>query len=339
MLKNLQSQLQKLELDLQDPGVFNDPKKLKEVSRKHKEVKEKIGIIKEIEETNKDIKNAKEMMESKDEELVKIAQEELEELENKKKRLEKELKEIDSPDAVLNKKNIIMEIRAGVGGDEAELFAEDLFQMYSRFAEKKGWKTSLLSSQTTGIGGLKEVIFEIKGERVYEHLKKEIGTHRVQRIPKTEKAGRIHTSAATVAVLPEAEEVDFKINPNDLRIDTYRSSGAGGQHVNKTSSAVRVTHLPTNLMVACQDGRSQHQNREKALMVLRSRLLAQEQKKVRINRIEERRTQVGTGDRSEKIRTYNFPQDRVTDHRIKKSWHNIDQIIEGGLDEIVESLV
>lgn len=375
MLNNFQAQLQKLELDLQNPSIFNDPKKLKEISQKHKELKEKIEIMKEIEEVKRAIEATQDMIkeekeksrivpessckiavsshtfrkkcgtphndrgddDKENEELIKIAQEELKELENKKKRLEEKLTEVSSPETALNKKNIIMEIRAGVGGDEAELFASDLFRMYSRFAEKKSWQTSLLSSQSTGINGLKEVIFEIKGTDVYGQLKNERGVHRVQRIPVTEKSGRIHTSTATVAVLPEAEEIDFKINPKDLRIDTYRSSGAGGQHVNKTSSAVRIIHLPTNLMVACQDGRSQHQNKEKAMMILRSRLLAQEEEKARLARIEERRTMIGTGDRSEKIRTYNFPQNRVTDHRVKKSWYGIDNIMNGEIEEIIKA--
>ena len=367
MLIDLQSQLQTLETDLQDPIIFNDPKKIKELSQKYKELKEKIEILKKIEEIDKSLKSTQEFIkntsinqplgedtsgeredtsgeredtsgECEKEELIKIAQEELEELETKKKKLEKDLKKISSPEAALDKKNIIMEIRAGVGGDEAELFANDLYKMYSRFAEKKGWKTTLLNSQSTGIGGLKEIIFEIKGEGVYGQLKSESGTHRVQRIPVTEKSGRIHTSAATVAVLPEAGEVDFKIDPKDIRIDTYRASGHGGQNVQKVSSAVRVTFLPTGLIVTCQDSRSQSQNRERVMTILRSRLLAQEEEKTRTARVEERRAMIGTGDRSEKIRTYNFPQSRVTDHRIKKSWHNIEDIMNGELESIIEIL-
>jgi peptide chain release factor 1 len=234
-------------------------------------------------------------------------------------------------------KAIIMEIRAGAGGEEAALFAADLFRMYSRFAEKQGWKTILIDSHPTGLNGYREVILEIKGDDVYEKLKYEGGVHRVQRIPTTEKSGRIHTSTASVAVLPEASETEIKINPQDLRIDVLRASGPGGQYVNKRESAVRITHLPTGLTVNCQEERTQQQNKEKALKVLRARLLAKKRTKELAQRGDERREQIGTADRSEKIRTYNFPQNRITDHRINKSWHNLDKIIDGDLKPIIKA--
>lgn len=293
--------------------------------------------LQQLKKIDQEIAEIEKMLEEeKDEEILELAREDLARLEKERKILGKKLKETEKDS--LAKKNIIIEIRAGTGGEEAALFAADLLRMYSRFAEKKKWKTHLISSARTGIGGMKEAILEIDGADVYKILKNEAGTHRVQRIPETEKSGRIHTSAATVAVLPKAEPVDIKINPQDLKIDTFRASGHGGQYVQKTSSAVRITHMPTGLVAACQDERSQQQNKEKALTILRSRLLAIREEKKQKEIKEKRRAQVGTGDRSEKIRTYNFPQNRVTDHRIKKSWHDIQGIMDGNLDKIVKAL-
>lgn len=236
-------------------------------------------------------------------------------------------------------RNVIMEIRAGTGGDEAELFAQELLRMYQHYAEIKGWKFCIVNSNQTALGGIKSAVAEIRNNEVYKYLKYESGVHRVQRVPKTEKSGRLHTSAATVAILPEAEEVDISINPKDLRIDTFRSGGHGGQNVNKLETAVRITYLPTNLVVECQDERSQGRNKEKAMTILRSKILEQREEEERKKRGDQRKSQIGTGDRSEKIRTYNFPQDRITDHRIKKSWNRIEDILNGNLDKITSTLI
>ena len=279
------------------------------------------------------------LLDDPDQEMKKLAREEIESLKSDLTELEKELKLLLLPKDPNDEKNIILEIRAGTGGEEAALFAADLLRLYLRYAELKEWKTEVLSSNITGIGGFKEVIILIEGEKVYSRLKHESGVHRVQRVPETEAQGRIHTSAVTVAVLPEAEEVDVEIDPDDLRVDTFRSSGHGGQHVNVTDSAVRITHLPTGLVVSCQDEKSQHKNKAKAMKVLRSRLLDIQQAEQQSKISEERRNMVGSGDRSERIRTYNFPQGRVTDHRIGLTLYQLEDILQGNLDMIIDPLI
>jgi len=339
MYKDIKQKFNQLEKQLADPNITSDIKKLKDISSQHAELKDTIELILQWEKIDSEIKQNKEIIAKEtDRELTTIAEQELPELQKQYDILQAKIEAELHPADPMDKKNIIMEIRAGTGGDESALFTADLFRMYSRFAEKQGWKINILNSSRIGIGGFKEIIFEIQGKGVYGKLKYERGTHRVQRIPETEKSGRIHTSAVTVAVLPEAEEVDLEIKQEDIKIDTFASSGPGGQSVNTTNSAVRITYLPTNLIVSCQDQKSQHQNKDKAMQILRSRLLAQVEEKKQREQAAERKQQVGTGDRSEKIRTYNFPQDRVTDHRIKKSWHSIDKIMDGEIDGIVEAL-
>lgn len=338
-LEELEKKYEELNTNLSDPKIIADQSKFQEFAKMHSGIskavlkyKEYKGIIKEIEE------NSKLFSEEKDIEFKKLINEELEKLKEKKCNLEIELKKIMFPKDPHDEKNCIVEVRAGAGGSEAALFAGDLFRMYSRFAENNGWKTEVMSSSPTGIGGFKEIIFSIIGKEVYGKLKYESGVHRVQRVPVTESSGRIHTSTVTVAILPEAEEVELKIGPNDLKIDRFRSTGPGGQSVNTTDSAIRITHIPTGMIVTCQDEKSQHKNKAKALKILRARLFDKIEREKHAELAQKRKSQIGTGDRSERIRTYNFPQNRITDHRIGLNLHNLEEVLEGNLNDLVVNL-
>ncbi len=319
--------------------VLNNPALLKKYSMEYKELQDIIEKYKALLKVEETLKETEELLESGDAEIKELAEKEIEELKEKRDKLQKEIRLLLLPKDPMENKNIIMEIRAGVGGEEAALFARDLYRMYLGYAEKKGWKVELMDSHPTDIGGFKEIIFSISGKDVYKYLRYESGVHRVQRVPETEASGRIHTSTATVAVLVEAEEVDVKINPDDLRIDVYHSSGHGGQNVQKVATAIRIIHKPTGIMVTCQDERSQLQNKIKAMRILRARLydLYRREKEQKI--VNERRSQIGRGNRNERIRTYNFPQGRVTDHRINLSLYNLSEIMEGNLDELIEALI
>ncbi|MEL1232372.1 MAG: peptide chain release factor 1 [Candidatus Neomarinimicrobiota bacterium] len=323
---------------LADPEIFNDQKKLTTTAKEHSALEDVVNVGKEYLAVLQNIEDDKSILDGHDAELKEIAQEELIELESRKDKLESDLKILLLPRDPNDDKNLILEIRAGTGGDEAALFAANLFRVYTRYAERKNWEYKVMDSSDTGIGGIKEAIVSIQGKGAFGMLKYESGVHRVQRVPKTETSGRVHTSAATIAVLPEAEDVDIEVNDSDLKIDTYRASGAGGQHVNKTESAIRITHIPTGLVVTCQDESSQHKNRAAALKVLKSRLLASEQEKAAAERAAERRSLVSTGDRSAKIRTYNFPQGRVTDHRINFTSYKLNEILDGDITEVIEKL-
>jgi len=340
-LESIREKYRQLTLSLSEHAFAGKPQKLKEISKERAELEPIIQKSEECQKVQKSIRESKEIIgdPEADRELKQLAETELAELAQKEKKLEEEIRILLFPKDPNDEKNVILEIRAGAGGDESSLFAQDLFRMYSRFAEHKGWKYEVLQTSFSPIGGIKEVIVNIQGKKVYSFLKYESGVHRVQRVPKTEASGRIHTSTVTVAVLPEADEVDIRIDPKDLRIEAFGASGPGGQNVNRNYTAIRVTHLPSGLVVSCQDEKSQHRNKEKALRILRSRLLDMAQKEQQEKIARERKSKVGTGERSEKIRTYNFSQSRVTDHRLNLSLHMLESILDGDLDELVQSLI
>lgn len=325
---------------LADSEVHNDPQAMKKYAKQYAELEDIVHCFRDYRKAQQELDDAKEILnQNTDIEMVDLAKEEVQRLEELIAQLEDQLKVLLLPKDPNDEKDVIVEIRAGTGGEEAALFAGDLFRMYSRYAELKNWRVEIMSSNDTELGGFKEVIFAVEGRGAYSKLKFEGGVHRVQRIPSTESGGRIHTSAATVVVMPEAEEVDIQIAPNDLRIDVYHASGHGGQSVNTTDSAVRITHLPTGLVVTCQDEKSQLKNKDKALKILRSRLLVQKQEEQDAEMTQARRSMVGSGDRSERIRTYNFPQNRLTDHRINLTLYHLDRIMEGDLNEVIDPLL
>ena len=334
-LQKLKGEIEETERELNNPEVLKDQEKLKNLSQKYKELKKEEKLLVSLKEIEEKIKTTEELLKKeKSLEMISLIEQELKNLADEKQKIEKEGKSGEE----IEEKNAIIEIRAGTGGEEAGLFAGDLFRMYSRFAEKNNWPVQILSSSPTSLNGYKEIIFGVKGKNVWEALRHESGVHRVQRIPTTEKSGRIHTSTVSVAVLPEASEVEVKLRPEDLEISTFRSSGHGGQNVQKVETAVRIIHKPTGLVVSCQEERFQQRNKDKALKILRARLLAQQLEKQEKELTEERRLQIGKAMRAEKIRTYNFPQNRITDHRINKSWHNLEKILQGNLEEVINDL-
>lgn len=340
-LKLIDERYRELDELMASPEVYNDPTAVTKISREQKELVAVVTAYREYMGFADAAAEAKTLLDGKidDPEFKEMVQEEYDSARVEMERLEGELKILLLPRDPNDSRNVIVEIRGGAGGEEAALFAQRLYRMYSMYAESKRWKTEIVNINETELGGIKEISFIIEGEGAYSRLKFESGVHRVQRVPDTEASGRIHTSTVTVAVLPEMEEVDFEINPSDLQIDTFRASGAGGQHVNKTESAIRITHVPTGVVVECQDERSQHKNRDRAMKILVSRLYEQEQEKQNAALAAERKSQVGTGDRSERIRTYNYPQGRVTDHRIGLTLYKIEQILNGDMDEVIDSLV
>lgn len=338
-LEHLERKFEDLEQQLSSPEVFGDQERYRKLTKAHSDLKEVVEAFRKYRTMQEALDENKELMQDSDPELAEMAKEEVKELERDIPEMEAHLTILLLPKDPMDEKNTILEIRAGTGGDEAALFAGDLFRMYSRYAERIGWKIELLSTSETGTGGLKEVIALVKGDKVYSRLKFESGIHRVQRVPATETQGRVHTSAATVAIMPEAEEVDANIRNEDLRFDVFRASGPGGQSVNTTDSAIRVTHIPTGLVVSCQDEKSQHKNKAKALKILSSRLLQQVQQQQHDELAEQRKSQVGSGDRSGRIRTYNFGQGRCTDHRINLTMYKLDAIMDGDINELIDALI
>jgi peptide chain release factor 1 len=339
-LEEIENNYNELERQLSQPEIYGDRQRYAELARSHAELAEVVAALREYREVKKEAQEANDMLrEEQDPEMLDFLRDSLQAAESRSEELEQKIKVMLLPADPRDEKDVIMEIRAGAGGEEAGLFGGDLYRMYTRYADRQGWKTEILSSSPSELGGFKEIIFSVRGKGAYSRMKYESGVHRVQRIPVTESGGRIHTSTSTVAVLPEAEEVEVSIDPSDLRVDVFRSTGPGGQSVNTTDSAVRITHVPTGVVVSCQDEKSQLQNREKALRILRARLLRTEQERQQREQAEERRSQVGTGDRSERIRTYNYPQGRVSEHRIGLTVYRLEEVLDGDLDEIIEALV
>lgn len=340
-LESVEEKFRKLTLSLSDPALIANPQKVKEISKERADLEPIVRKFEDYKKVKRDIQDSRDILADPQAEsdLKVMAEMELKNLLAREEELEKELKILLLPKDSLDEKNVFLEIRAGAGGDESSLFAQDLFRMYSRFAENRQWKIEVMDTSLSPIGGFKEVIASIQGKKVYSWLKYESGVHRVQRVPKTEASGRIHTSTATVAILPEADEIEVKIDPKDLRTEAFGASGPGGQNVNRNYTAIRITHKPSGLIVSCQDEKSQHRNKEKALRILRSRLMERARNEQREQIAQNRRSQVGTGERSEKIRTYNFPQSRVTDHRLNENFHNLAEILNGELDRIIEKLI